>query len=122
MAGVTPAVPPQFSGDPSLLLDMDPIAVSPGLTQGTVLKAGNLAPAEKVQTKVELKVQVEAPAPAPTVAEYRPTEFIGKRLAKPKAVTNNPAIQSLKDNLKNLNDLHARLRFMLQELEELSKK
>lgn len=33
----------------------------------------------------------------------------------------NDAIESLKDNLKSLNDLHARLRFMLEEIEELVK-
>jgi len=31
----------------------------------------------------------------------------------------NEAIESLKGSLKSLNDLHSRLRFMLQEIEEL---
>jgi hypothetical protein len=46
---------------------------------------------------------------------YRPAELIGKRLERP----SNAAIDSLKDNLKSLTELHSRLRFMLKELEEL---
>jgi hypothetical protein len=70
------------------------------------------------------------------VAPYSPPEFLGKRVARPAvlpaakpavapvaaptaALPTNPAIESLKENLKSLNDLHGRLRFMLQELEEL---
>jgi hypothetical protein len=60
------------------------------------------------------------------VAEYNPTAFIGKRVARPAilppAQQSTAAISSLKENLKSLNDLHSRLRFMLQELEELVKK
>jgi hypothetical protein len=60
------------------------------------------------------------------VAEYNPTAFIGKRVARPAvlppAQQPTAAITSLKENLKSLNDLHSRLRFMLQELEELVKK
>lgn len=76
------------------------------------------------------------------VREYSPAELIGKRINKPEviqhtssvasAVAPAPAakqvldpsqtvVESLKDNLKTLNDLHSRLRFMLQELEELVK-
>lgn len=60
------------------------------------------------------------------VAEYNPTAFIGKRVGRPAvlppAQQPTAAITSLKENLKSLNDLHSRLRFMLQELEELVKK
>lgn len=61
------------------------------------------------------------------VSAFQPTEFIGKRVERPaviaKAVAPAPkeALNSLKDNLKALNDLHSRLRFMLQELEDLVK-
>ncbi|MBL7715713.1 MAG: hypothetical protein JNL01_09620 [Bdellovibrionales bacterium] len=52
---------------------------------------------------------------------------------KPVAVTASPAVQSrtlhqrkaiesLQSNLKELNELHSRLRFMLKELETLTKK
>jgi hypothetical protein len=79
------------------------------------------------------------------VSSYNPTEFIQKRVepkpailkvaeqtsfVRPMSVANeapiaaaveNPVIDSLKQNLKSLNDLHSRLKFMLQELEELVK-
>jgi hypothetical protein len=64
------------------------------------------------------------------VTNYTPTEFLGNRVARPASIpakTGTPtgapkeAISSLKDNLKALNDLHSRLRFMLQELEDLVK-
>ncbi len=63
----------------------------------------------------------------PTQAEIRPfapAELIGKRVQKPEVLKQapaNPAIDQLKDNLRTLNDLHARLRFMLKELEDLVK-
>jgi hypothetical protein len=68
----------------------------------------------------------------PRVEAYNPPAFIGgnpvkspigKRLDRPEylAPQRNEAIESLKENLKTLNDLHSRLRFMLQELEELVK-
>ncbi len=75
------------------------------------------------------------------VSSYNPTEFITKRIerkpavlkeaqkvsvqqsfVRPMSVENeNPVIDSLKQNLKSLNDLHSRLKFMLQELEDLVK-
>lgn len=55
------------------------------------------------------------------VTEYHPSSLIGKRVSRPESISSNAALSSLKDNLKNLNDLHARLRFMLQELEDLAK-
>ena len=92
-------------------------------TSGKVLKAENL------------KDHVVEP--------FRPTEFLEKRLTPPPAPVavlkaapapmdygHKPikahqaqaeALNSLKSNLKNLNDLHSRLRFMLQELEDLVK-
>jgi hypothetical protein len=75
-------------------------------------------------------VVAETPVPAPgaKITAYNPIELIGKRVARPEAIgparrvtVTNPAISSLKDNLKALNDLQSRLRFMLQELEELVK-
>lgn len=66
------------------------------------------------------------------VREYNPTALIGKRFEKPaflkagavpaKAPVQAPApLEGLKQNLQALNDLQAKLRFMLQELEELVK-
>lgn len=72
--------------------------------------------------------------PPVTIKPYTPVELIGKRVAKPSSLDlakklpagqalppSNPAIDSLKQNLHQLKDLHSRLRFMLQELEELVK-
>lgn len=81
---------------------------------GAVIKTGDLNSAENSSAKV---------------SSYSPTEFIGKRVARPASLPKKAsvpaapkeAISSLKDNLKALNDLHARLRFMLQELEDLVK-
>ncbi|MEK6579755.1 MAG: hypothetical protein AABZ55_11055 [Bdellovibrionota bacterium] len=67
------------------------------------------------------------------VREYNPAALIGKRFEKPaflkagqesKAAVQVPAhapLDGLKNNLQALNDLQAKLRFMLQELEELVK-
>ena len=90
----------------------------------TVLKAGdaNVATAASV-----------AKAPSPRVEPYNPPELLGKRIVQRSETAlvevekstalpaSDAAIQSLRQNLKTLNDLHARLRFMLQELEELVK-
>ncbi|MCM2322429.1 MAG: hypothetical protein NDJ90_04120 [Oligoflexia bacterium] len=73
----------------------------------------------------ELRAAAAAPAaaPQPRIEAYNPPAFIGKRVERPEylAPQRNEAIESLKENLKTLNDLHSRLRFMLQELEELVK-
>ncbi len=62
------------------------------------------------------------------VEPFTPAELIGKRLNRPAvlgkavpALKAAPAIESLKQNLKSLNELHERLRFMLAEIEELTK-
>jgi hypothetical protein len=71
------------------------------------------------------------PPPAPrTVRPYTPAELIGKRrptqaaqgmrVARPESIAK-PSLESLKQNLKSLNDLHSRLKFMLAELEELTR-
>jgi hypothetical protein len=62
------------------------------------------------------------------IDQYIPSEVVGKRAAVlPAARTssNSPsrlALDGLKQNLKVLNDLQARLRFMLTELEDLVQK
>ena len=83
-------------------------ATAPGLpVSGYVIKAGQRAPA--------------VPPPAPRVVRpYTPAELIGKRVARPESIAK-PSLQSLKQNLKDLNDLHSRLKFMLAELEELTR-
>lgn len=73
---------------------------------GTVLKAQDL--------------RAEAPA-EPAVRRHSPPEFIAKRVARPPVLPPSSAVVSLRENLKALNELHQRLRFMLQELEDLVK-
>ncbi len=96
-------VPPQAS-----FVDLRDSETGERRPEGHVLKAQDL------RENSSVKVQ-----------EYRAPELIGKRIQNPLLKSardvQDGAIQSLKDNLKNLNDLHARLRFMLQELEELVK-
>lgn len=96
---------------------------------GRVIKAGDLAD------------------PKFSVTEHRPSEFIGKRIQKPASLSSvaprlvpaqdarddkpvlsaqklmpqpNPILRSLEVQLKQLDDLHQRLQFMLKELETLS--
>jgi hypothetical protein len=83
-----------------------PLGLTPGLTRGAVIKAAAESAAPAAQ-----------PA-APRVSAYTPAELIGKRVAKPASVS---PVESLKQNLQQLNDLQARLRFMLKELEDLVK-
>jgi len=93
------------------------------VSKGQVLKAEDL---KNLAAQTEPKVDVK-------ITAFTPVELIGKRVSKPASIavapvaqsskpTSNPAIESLKDNLKQLNDLRSRLHFMLQELETLTKK
>jgi hypothetical protein len=99
----TPAIPAQgeFPG----------LAVS----KGKILKAQSLSSPEVNRMGVQ-------------VSPYKAAELIGKRVQRPQslprpatAVPRHAALDGLKENLKTLNDLHSRLRFMLQELEDLIK-
>jgi hypothetical protein len=110
--------------------DQSPSAAAEALTElasvrspqvfesGLVIKAKDLrAPAERATP----------PAP-PRVTPYTPAELLGKRVvARPAATPAQAqkaapqAVASLKENLQSLNDLQARLRFMLTELEDLIK-
>ncbi len=107
------------SSDPQAIIRGD----IPASASGQVLKAESLYDA----------------ASSPKVRSYDPALLLAKRVAskevpvvgsviqKPASVASgaqiqNQALTSLRQNLDSLNDLHARLRFMLQELEELIKK
>ncbi len=93
-----------------------------------IIKAGLGVP----QTvKKEVK---PAPQSLAKVREHVPTEFLAKRIssAKPavalyktvqdaKPSSQSETLESLKSNLKSLNNLHERLKFMLKELEDLVK-
>jgi hypothetical protein len=84
---------------------------------------GTLASEKNVLKTHDLKAEA-----APAVNAYQPPSLLAKRIVeKPQALQKNQmpaqsaAIQSLKENLKTLNDLHARLKFMLEELQDLVK-
>jgi hypothetical protein len=102
--------------------------VAKGLTTGKILKADDL--------------RTEGPLAAVRVNPYTPAELLGPRLAqrapvetvlgalaapaaRPSLTTasraQSDAIDGLRKNLQNLNELHSRLRFMLKELEDLVK-
>lgn len=82
------------------------------------------APAHRVAKPAALRPTLvpvpSAPAAAPAPA---PEESKGVYAPSPQVIKapENAAVQSLRDNLQKLNDLHSRLRFMLQELEDLVK-
>lgn len=59
--------------------------------------------------------------PAGAVRPFEPMALLGKRLeqARPLAVSSAP-VESLKANLKALNDIQSRLHFLLKEIESLS--
>ena len=76
--------------------DQNAVADRPGLTTGQVIKADDLK--------------------ARSVEEFKPVQFLHRPVAR-----KNEALESLKQNLQTLNNLHARLKFMLKEIEDLSK-
>lgn len=72
-------------------------------------------------------------ARAPQVRNYQPVELLGNRRIKKPAILQrsqvsaspareeqNLAVEQLRKNLDSLQQLHARLKFMLQEIDELS--
>lgn len=98
-------------------------------TTGVVLKSDDLK---------RFGVMIRDLSPVPpkhVIEEYRPVELLGKKVgsapeAMPASLTAKVpaaparaqnAVESLKGNLKNLNELHTRLQFMLKEIEELMK-
>jgi hypothetical protein len=87
---------------------VSPSAPVVGLTRGQVIKAADLE---------ELSVS------APSVREFRAPELLGKRIQANTAPMkiHHPAIKNLKKNIDKLSELHSRLRFMLEELEDLVK-
>lgn len=86
---------------------------SAGIVTGKIIKADELAPGV-----VGLRV-----------ARHEPPSLIAKRLnptaAPARSLKVDPsrrqAIDGLRDNLRSLQNLHERLRFMLKEIEDLSK-
>lgn len=86
---------------------------------------------EKSQVIKAEQVATQEKSGAVRIEAYRPTHFIGKEVKSaskefvptPKFLrTAPPAVEGLKKNLSELNDLHQRLKFMLGELETIMKK
>jgi hypothetical protein len=80
-----------------LVVASENIEVKPKVTSSRVLKADNL---NSAGSSVRISPYVSSSVLLQTSSSHE-------------------SIESLKANLKSLNDLHSKLRFMLQELEEL---
>lgn len=65
--------------------------------------------------------QVIKSADARDLTPYSPMQILKKPEAPKVQITPDNAVQGLRENLNKLGELHARLRFMLKELEELTK-
>jgi hypothetical protein len=94
---------------------------SQGLRSGTIIKSTDLNSTNSVTHSPSAQ-----PSPV-QVKSYMPPEMLGKRFARPESILppvkrSSLALEALRDNFNSLNDLQARLRFMLNELEELVKK
>ena len=98
-----------------------------GLASGKILKASDLNQGafsairiEKHEPTLLMNKRIELRRIQEAAAQYNVTA--SRRVLKPASIPlpKNEALEGLKENLKSLNDLHARLRFMLKELEELT--
>ncbi|MBS1961418.1 MAG: hypothetical protein JST04_04325 [Bdellovibrionales bacterium] len=80
-----------------------------GLATGKIIKAEEMATAAPVGLRV---------------ARHEPPRLLGKRIEANRPAKVDPArrqaIDGLRDNLRQLQGLHERLRFMLKEIEELT--
>jgi len=102
-AAVVPAVIPAVVADQNRT----------GLATGRIIKAEEMQTAMNSMGPVGLRV-----------ARHEPPRLLGKRIeanrpAKGDA-SRRQAIDGLRDNLRQLQGLHERLRFMLKEIEELT--
>lgn len=75
---------------------------------GAVIKAEDLQSNEKVAIQTSIR-------------PYKPIELMMKRMDQQQAAqpAQSHPVESLKRNLKSLNEVHSRLKFMLGELEDL---
>lgn len=80
--------------------------------RGRVLKAADVASQVFAVNRAGSQTAVK-------VNPYSPVEIL--QTSRAPVQIQNPAIDGLKKNLQALNELHERLKFMLQELEELVK-
>lgn len=124
--GKAEAIAAEVPNSGAVIKAADVTSLSDGQLPAESPKPFAVNPRSHVLKTKDLRDPSNSMASSVKVAEYNPTAFIGKRVARPAvlppAQQPTAAITSLKENLKSLNDLHSRLRFMLQELEELVKK
>ncbi len=107
-----------------------------GVTSGKVLKAEDLHNSQdnsQVHSQVYTQVNNQASNQVDSIKieKYRPVELIQPRIAAKTVqsqlqanahlMSSSNALNSLKNNLQTLNQLHDRLKFMLKELEELTR-
>lgn len=92
---------------PSVQSEGAPELTRTGLTTGKIIKA------DDTQGPVGLRV-----------ARHEPPRLLGKRIEANRPakvdVSRRQTIDGLRDNLRQLQGLHERLRFMLKEIEELT--
>ncbi len=97
---------------------------------GAVLKAHDLKSTDPVAIQpfrptelLKNRLEKEAKTPhSEEITRVRPIPAAVKRNLSPTERSSAVAVTSLKKNLSELNELHERLKFMLKEIEELSKK
>lgn len=84
-----------------------------GLTTGRIIKADEMQNAVHGTAPIGLRV-----------ARHEPLNLLGKRIEANRPakmdLKRRAAVDGLRDNLKQLQGLHERLRFMLKEIEELT--
>jgi hypothetical protein len=98
------------------------VSVQPAVSDSetrTGLATGKIIKAEEMQTAFNTAGPVGL-----RVTRHEPPRLLGKRIEanRPAKVdaSRRQAIDGLRDNLRQLQGLHERLRFMLKEIEELS--
>ena len=123
-------------------------ATLPKMAKGQVLKAEDLAklaaeaatsttfaavqvktyaPVSLLLKRIQERSEKAAATPIPSSSPMAPIAKLKPQSTQAPDSANHPAnaqlqaLGSLKENLKSLNELHARLRFMLKELEDLVK-
>jgi hypothetical protein len=112
----------------NVIFAFGPIKKVPQYSSSRVLKVENLNASDSpvsvksfvpTQIKAEIKPQITQIIESETKSEMTQTEAPVSTQAAVSASAPQAVLESLKQNLKSLNDLHSRLRFMLEEIEDL---
>ncbi len=108
---------PETKIAPTVAPTVAPTAETAGIVAGKIIKAEDMNAVLHGQAPVGLRV-----------TRHEPPSLLGKRLGLNTGAvrsgkvdpTRRQAIDGLRDNLRQLQSLHERLRFMLKEIEELT--